>query len=236
MSKAFLDLTLGDTKEFEKQEVQFNNAILYLAKIHESYHLPSNIMDLDDTQKELIQELHSNSPFAAETIRLESPVDIGIGRIVVELFDTLTPKTVHNFKSLCTGELGLSKSTKKPLHFKSTPIHRIVKNFIAQGGDITRFDGSGGDSVYGGKFNDEKEGLKLKFSKGSLGMANSGKNSNTSQFFFCLDDSQSKKLNGKYVCFGKVIEGLDILEKLNSVGTEDGTPIDEVLVVNCGLL
>lgn len=87
------------------------------------------------------------------------PAPLNAGRIVIELFNDLVPKTCANFRCLCTGEKGMSKLSKNsPLHFKGTPFHRIITGFVAQGGDITRKDGSGGDSIYNGKFNDEKEG------------------------------------------------------------------------------
>ncbi len=98
------------------------------------------------------------------------------GRLEFELFDKKCPKTVNNFLALCTGSKGNSKlDKKKRLHYLDVPMHRIVKGFIAQGGDILRGDGSGGDSIYGGKFNDEKEGLKLKFADfGRNGLGVSG--------------------------------------------------------------
>lgn len=93
-------------------------------------------------------------------------------------------------------------------------------------------------SIYGGKFNDEKDGLKVKPARGSIAMANAGKNSNTSQFFVVLTDNpgQLKKLEGKYVTFAKAVEGLDVLEKLNAVGTREGVPQEEVWIENCGVL
>jgi len=157
------------------------------------------------------------------------------GRIIIEFFEDC-PRTVANFKVLCTGEKGKSKFKKeKDLHYKGCPIHRIVSNFIAQGGDITIGDGSGGESIYGAKFNDEKSGLQRKFEKGIVGMANSGKNTNTSQFFISLT-SDGSKLNGKHVAFGKVISGIEILDKINNVGTTDGTPLLPVIISDCGLI
>ncbi len=131
---------------------------------------------------------------------------------------------------------------KKPLHYKDVPIHRVVPNFIAQGGDILRGDGSMGDSIYNGKFNDEKPGLKLKFADfgrnglGVLAMANSGANSNTSQFFITLTDDPSKlaKLNGKYVLFGQVIEGWELLERLNRVEAVGESPAVPTFIHDCG--
>ena len=153
---------------------------------------------------------------------------------------TTTPKTTANFLSLCTNSKGFSKSNKqRPLHYKSIPFHRIIKNFIAQSGDVTRLDGSGGESIYGPKFNDEKAGLAAKFEgKGVLAMANSGKNSNSSQFFVTLTDDAGvlKKLEGRYVVFGRVVEGFEVLERLNEVGSDDmsGVPKEVVVIKDCG--
>ncbi|KAI0649877.1 cyclophilin-like domain-containing protein [Trametes meyenii] len=143
------------------------------------------------------------------------------------------------------GSQGLSKTTanflalNKKLHYLGCPIHRIVEGFVAQGGDVTRGDGSGGESIYGGKFNDDKPGLKKKMQLGSLAMANSGKNTNSSQFFVVLTDDESKlaKMNGKYVVFGELKEGWEVLERLNGVGGgADGKPALPVWIGGCGKL
>jgi len=149
----------------------------------------------------------------------------------------------------------------KKLHYLDCAIHRIVKGFVAQGGDVTRGDGSGGEvrlniskmhllfdvereplnqSMYGGKFADEKQGLKTKPRKGSLAMANSGKNSNSSQFFIVLTDDETKlaKISGKYVIFGKVKGSekcSDVLKRLDAVGGgEDGKPSEAIWIGGCG--
>eukprot|EP00198_Chlamydomonas_reinhardtii_P000963 XP_001690298.1 peptidyl-prolyl cis-trans isomerase, cyclophilin-type [Chlamydomonas reinhardtii] len=163
------------------------------------------------------------------------PADIRAGRVVVELYDKEVPKTVDNFKCLLTGEKGLGKSSKKPLHYKGNKFHRVVKGFCCQGGDIVRGDGSGGDSIYGGQFNDEKPGLKFKHdAPGVLSMANSGKNTNTSQFFFTL--APAPQCDGKHVVFGKVVEGLEVLARIDAeVASADGTPRLDVTVADCGV-
>ena len=143
----------------------------------------------------------------------------------------------------------MKKAPKKPLHYLESPIHRIVKGWIAQTGDITRFDGSGGESIYGGKFNDEKEGLKRSFQKGSVAMANSGKNSNTSQFFICLSndtEKMAKMLNGKYVVFGKVVEEYNskgekvansvVLDAIDIFGSDSGEPIRKLFISKCDVM
>lgn len=163
-------------------------------------------------------------------------MDITIGgraaeRITFELFANVVPRTAENFRALCTGERGLGESTKKPLYFKGTHIHRIIPGFMAQGGDFSTGDGRGGESIYGGKFPDEN--FKLKHDQpGILSMANSGKNTNGSQFFITL--KATPHLDGKHVVFGKVLDGKALLKKLEAVGTDSGKPTSPVKIVDCG--
>ncbi|KAG1798834.1 cyclophilin-like domain-containing protein [Suillus plorans] len=162
-----------------------------------------------------------------------------VGRLVFELNpEASLKKTTTNFTALCTGEKGKCKNARnKELYYLGCPIHRIVKDFVAQGGDVTRGDGSGGESIYGGKFNDEKDGLKIKMRRGTLAMANSGKNTNSSQFFIVLtdDEMQLAKLNSKYVAFGELKAGFEVLDKLNQVaGDVDGKPNVPVWIGGCG--
>ncbi|KAJ3319001.1 hypothetical protein HDV06_006752 [Boothiomyces sp. JEL0866] len=219
MQKVFLRIEIGNREAYEEELTKYSNAKQLLEKIHQSYGLPSIIEELSPDELEILSD---NSTLE---LRFLEPENIDKGRIVIEL-DPNTPKTSTNFLKLCTGEI-TSKTARKPLHYKNTPIHRIVKDYIIQGGDVTRGDGSGGESIYGGKFNDEKPGLNRKFEKASVGMANSGKNSNTSQFFFSMNDFH--KLNGKYVCFGQVVEGIEILDLINQT-------TEPVIVSDCGAL
>ncbi|KAF6160691.1 hypothetical protein GIB67_019631 [Kingdonia uniflora] len=153
------------------------------------------------------------------------------GRIVIELYSDIVPKTAENFRALCTGEKGVSPITGVPLHYKGACFHRIIRGSIIQGGDITAGDGSGGESIYGSKFEDENFELKHE-RKGMVSMANSGPDTNGSQFFIITN--RSAHLDGKHVVFGRVLKGMGVMrtmERVNS-GDDDSTPLD-VVIADC---
>jgi peptidylprolyl isomerase len=156
------------------------------------------------------------------------------GRIVIELFSNIVPHTAENFRALCTGESGLGQS-KKPLHFIGSCFHSVIPNLMCHGGDITNGDGSGGESIYGATFNDEyTNGYIRHTERGLLSMVNGGKDSNTSQF--CLILKEMPWLNRKHVVFGRVEEGMDVVTKIEAVGSETGATSKTVTVKNCGQL
>uniref|UniRef100_A0ACD5ZNM2 Uncharacterized protein n=1 Tax=Avena sativa TaxID=4498 RepID=A0ACD5ZNM2_AVESA len=153
------------------------------------------------------------------------------GRITMELFADKVPRTADNFRLLCTGSKGLSPTSGKPLHYKGSPFHRIIPGFMCQGGDFTRGNGTGGESVYGAKFADENFDLRHT-GPGVLSMANAGPGTNGSQFFICT--ASTPWLDGKHVVFGKVVDGYGVVEKMEKVGSSSGRTAEPVLIEACG--
>lgn len=150
----------------------------------------------------------------------------------MELFKNVTPRTAENFRQLCTGEAGRSKISGRPLTLKGSSFHRVIKGFMMQGGDFTNHNGTGGESIYGSKFADENFTLKHT-EKGMLSMANSGKNTNGSQFFVTF--APASWLNGKHVVFGKVVEGYQICADIEGLRTNsDDKPQQKCVIANCG--
>lgn len=145
------------------------------------------------------------------------------GRIIIELAAHVTPRTAENFRALCTGEKGYG--------FKGSVFHRIIPGFMMQGGDITRGDGYGGRSIYGGSFRDENFRL-THIARGVLSMANAGPNTNSSQFFITF--ARTPWLNGKHVVFGRVISGMEVLNSVERAGSDSGAPRWTVKITDCG--
>jgi len=153
-------------------------------------------------------------------------------RIEFELYANAAPKCAENFRALCTGEKGKSPNGQYDLHYKGHIFHRNINGFMIQGGDIEFENGRGGASIYGHKFDDEPF-LAKHTSRGMLSMANSGPNTNGSQFFICY--GATPHLDGKHVAFGKAISNLALLDKLEAAECgENDVPKEHIKIVDCG--
>ena len=178
------------------------------------------------------KKLNKNKPMIVKSKKQKPKedlvfLDIGInhksiGKVIIKLYSDIVPKTCKNFRELCK------------TYYSGSPFHRIIKDFMIQGGDYTNEDGTGGKSIYGEKFEDEN--FVLKHDKPYLlSMANSGRNTNGSQFF--ITTSETSHLDGKHVVFGEIIKGFNIIDELNLVDTEkNDRPIDDIRILKCGTL
>jgi peptidylprolyl isomerase len=189
--------------------------------------------DSSSSQKKAKEEVEQKKSVETKNVFFDITIgDQPAGRIEMKLFDDVVPKTAANFRALCTGEKGVGKF-KKPLHYKGSTFHRVISDFMIQGGDFTKGNGTGGESIYGETFKDEN--FKLKHNRpGLLSMANAGPHTNGSQFF--ITTTSTPFLNNKHVVFGEVVKGMDVVRKIENIKTgKDDKPWKPVVISNCGL-
>lgn len=198
-----------------------------------NYDMKHNIEDNIENKKE-IYEINPKL-LNYEDVNLNPYFDIKIGnddikRVIFQLFDEDAPKTCKNFRYLCSHGI----FNKEKPSYQDTTFHRVIKDFMIQGGDITRGDGTGGYSIYGEKFNDENFNLTHN-QPGILSMANSGPNTNNSQFFITF--KKTPWLDNNHTVFGIIIDGFDIIKEIEKVETDEkDKPLKEIKIVKSGLL
>ncbi|GAA5954550.1 hypothetical protein JCM8115_004622 [Rhodotorula mucilaginosa] len=245
-TSCYIDFAAGKQDAHDDAVRRYESLVSWLETNGPKYGLASRLEDLDEAAQETLTAVYSGdaqTELSASDLRPPPSLLLPRLRFTVSSSPGLK-KTTSNFLALLTDEKKLfsKRAPNPPLRYASTPVFRIEKGFVAQTGDVTRRDGSGGESIYGGAFNDEKEGLKVAFQKGTLAMANSGKNSNTSQFFVTLTDDPAKlkKLTGKYVAFGQVdmadSESASCVERLDALADGQGGTTLPVWIESCGTL
>lgn len=227
----WLDIDINDTRAAYQRAVDFVEAK------NLAYNLSSNrLEELGGSERRRIKEVLWPGDFEwAQKGRV--CVRMPPERLVFELWPDVAPLAVQNFLSLATGHKGVGAGGR-PLHYKGCHIHRLVPGFVLQGGDILMNNGSGGESVFGKPFKDDKAGLKVKLdARGMLAMGNSGKNSNTSQFFVTLGDGKSvQALTGKHVVFGRLVDGEAVLQLIESCAQPgDERPKVAVVIADAGV-
>ncbi|ENN82533.1 hypothetical protein YQE_01095, partial [Dendroctonus ponderosae] len=191
-------------------------------------HAGETIKDTTNENEKTSQDMEVTAEVPQKIINPQVYLDIKIGkteigRITIMLRADIVPLTAENVRCLCTHEKGYG--------YQGSIIHRIIPDFMCQGGDFTNQNGTGGKSIYGRKFADEN--FKLKHtSPGTLSMANSGPNTNGSQFFICT--VKTEWLDGKHVVFGHIISGMDVVKRMERCGSKTGKPTEKVTISACG--
>jgi len=231
--RVWLDMDINETR------AAYQRAVDFVANRNLAYSLTSDRLEqLGGAEKKRIKDQLYPSDYEWSQkgrIAVVMPPE----RLTFELWPDVAPLAVQNFMCLCTGNKGIG-SSGRPMHYKGSKVHRLLKDFILQGGDFVMGNGTGGESVYGKPFKDDKGGLKVKVDRrGLLCMGNSGKNSNTSQFFITLSDAKNvQSLTGKHVVFGELVDGeqvLNLLERcIDPAGGEQ--PAYSIHIADCGVM
>ncbi|GAA5973266.1 hypothetical protein JCM11641_003041 [Rhodosporidiobolus odoratus] len=243
--RAYIDFAAGDAAAHAAGTSRYDALVSWLAENGAKYGLPQRLEELDESGRETLTAVYEgDTKVSLDPSSFSPPPSLLLPRCYLSISTSAgLKKTSANFLTLLTDEKSLKskRAPNPPLRYKGCKVFRIEKDFIAQTGDCTRQDGSGGESIYGGAFNDEKEGLKVPFELGTIAMANSGKNSNTSQFFLTLtsDSVKLKKLTGKYVAFGAVDRtdsgSRECLDRLNALADGRGETSMRVWIEACGV-
>jgi cyclophilin family peptidyl-prolyl cis-trans isomerase len=190
------------------------------------------LADLGGSERARLPELFESDHAFASRGRIElSPAPFE--RITLALHTQTAPTCCENFLRLCCGDRGKAKGSGLPLHYRGSPLHRMVAGKFIQGGDFVRGNGAGGESIWGGVFKDDAAALKARIDRrGLLCMSNTGKNTNGSQWFLTL--GPLPQLTGKHCVFGEVVEGMEVLDALERVGEREERPLLPVVVADCG--
>ncbi|GAA5976587.1 hypothetical protein JCM5350_006690 [Sporobolomyces pararoseus] len=245
-TRCYIDFACGDQARYDDELSQYSSLKGWLAQNGEKYGLVKELNELDETARETLTAVYeSEAKINLTPSSFSPPASLRLPRLFfnVRTDSAGLKKTTTNFLDLLTDskKLKSKRSPNSPLRYVGSKVFRIEEGFVAQTGDVTRQDGSGGESIYGGAFNDEKEGLKVNFELGTIAMANSGKNSNTSQFFVTLaaESAKLKKLTGKYVAFAQadlaVQSSRECLDRLSSLGNGKGGTREPVWIEECNI-
>ena len=228
----YLDLDVDGSR------AAYKRACVFVETCSIKYGLSTNVLnDLGGREKLSVPELYASDFTWSGQGRCQVDPQPHC-RLVFQLCPDDSPLACENFLALCTGSKGKSKATGVPLNYQGSKIHRYVPGFIAQGGDITFGNGTGGESIWQKKFKDDVSGLKLKHdARGVLSMGNSGKNSNSSQFFITL--APAPACNGKHVVLGRLVHGAEVLDLIEATlaalpKTADEVPALDIVVTSCG--